>query len=535
MPTHHRRDAKGRRARSRGPQILRFEPLEGRQLLAAAFEAAAAGAKSPDLAAVALGSDSYGDWGTALGVHGTIQNRGDADVTSPFQVDLYVTAAEDRSTGAARIGTVEFDGLKAGEQASFDRDFDLPPSAVAGVGGDGAIYVGMIVDAEGTIAESVESNNLDTGRGVDSSLVLIVPKQPAKLEVSSVQFDRTALQWGETVAVRARLTNTLGGQAPASTARVVLTPPGVAVGAGEDVTLVGDLEVPALMPYQPVDVAGTVTLPPGPRHDAPATGGYIARLIADADYDVTPALAPQPPQGRGIDWDVLAIAPDPAAPAVNPAAPLPDLAATDVLTPGTTLNWGETFGVAATVHNRGLANSGPAAVRFLLGGPNGESNNALVLGTTTLPDGIAAGGSATINQALKLPGKLPFGLALGEGLGRILVQVDPENRIDEADESANVAASAPMTLALPTPRAPDLPGVTVITAPVSPTTPTPTIPTPTTPTQPALSREQRLQVYRRRLEAFRSQLMQRRVELAARQQAIADAGRRILSINSNNA
>ena len=532
MPTHHRRDAKGRRARSRGPQILRFEPLEGRQLLAAAFEAAAAGAKSPDLAAVALGTDSYGDWGTALGVHGTFENRGDADVTSPFKVELYVSASPDRSTGAVKFGTLEFDGLKAGEQASFDRDFDLPPSAVAGVGGDGAIYVGMIVDAEGTVAESVESNNLDTGRGVDSSLVLIVPKQPANLEVGSVQFGRTALQWGETVAVKARITNTLGGQAPASTARVVLTPPGFAVGAGQDVTLVGDLEVPELLPYQSVDVAGTVTLPPGPHRDDPSAGGYIARLIADADDTVNPTLAPQAPRGRGIDWDVLAIAPDPAAPALDPAAPLPDLAAADVLTPGVTLNWGQPFQVAATIQNRGLANSGPVAVRFLLGGPNGESNNALVLGTTTLPDGIAAGGSTAINQTLKLPGKLPFGDALGEGLGRILVQVDPENQIDEADESANVAASSPMTLALPTPVAPHLPGATV-PPPATPTTPT--TPTPTTPTPTTASREQRLLAYRSRIEAFRAQLTQRRDAMAARQRSIAAVGRRILSMNTTDA
>ena len=67
MPTYDRRDA-GRRAGSRGPKILRFEPLEGRQLLSVGVPTAAAGARAPDLIAVSFQAEANGDWGRPIGI-----------------------------------------------------------------------------------------------------------------------------------------------------------------------------------------------------------------------------------------------------------------------------------------------------------------------------------------------------------------------------------------------------------------------------------------------------------------------------------
>lgn len=506
MPTHDRRDAAGRRAGSRGPKILRFEPLEGRQLLSASAEAVAAGARAPDLVAVSFRSEPYGDLGHELKVGGTLRNQGTADADTPFKVDVYVSTAADRSTGAVKMGSIAFDGLEAGADEAFEAVFDLPPTGVPGIGADNAVHIGLVVDAGDAVAESNTANNLDRGVGVDSAIVIVVPHQPASLAIRSVRFDQDTLAWGDSVRVTARVENTLGGAAEASTARVVLTPPGVAVGSGQEVTLVGDLEVPELLPYQSVDVTAVVRLPEGAPKDFPGAGGYIARVVADADHDVTPALTAQPPQARGVDWEVLAISPDPAAEPIDPAAPRPDLAPSDVLTPGATLTWGGTFQVASTITNQGQADSGPVKLRYLLGGPNGELANALVLGHGEIPAGIAAGASATVSQELKLPGKLPFGLQLGNGLGRVIVQVDPENTIDEADEADNMFGSAPMTLAIPTPVGPD--------SPYSPATPTPSPdpqPTPN-PRSPIVrpDQQQRIQLYRARLQAFRQLLEQRR-------------------------
>lgn len=523
MATHDRRDSAGRRSGSRGPAILRFEPLEGRQLLSANTGAAVVdGAKAPDLVAVSFRSDPHGDWGHAIKVGGTLRNDGNADAQNPFKVDVYVSTAPDRSTGAIRMGSIEFEGLKAGEEVTFDRSFDLPPSPVPRVGDDGAVHIGLVVDAGNAVAESHGGNNVDQGVGVDSSIVLIVPHQPANLAIRSVSFGDSTPTWGDTIKVTARVENTLGGHAPASTARVVLTPPGVAVGAGKDVTLIGDLEVPELLPYQSVDVTGYVLLPQGPPRDFPAAGGVIARLIPDAGHDVNPIHAPQPPAGRGIDWEVLSVSPDPDAAPAEPGAARPDLTASEVLTPGATLHWGNSFQVAATVTNQGKTPAGPLQVRFFLAGPNGEMTNALVLGDTILEDGLAAGASQTITQTLKLPGKLPFNIPLGDGVGRIVVHVDPENVIDEADNANNTAFSTPMTLRLPTPQAPDShlyatrppalnPDPAPTPNPLPPQTPRP-IPAPVTRTD----QQQRIQAYRSRLQAFRQQMEQRRLEMSAR-------------------
>jgi hypothetical protein len=479
-------------------------------LLSAAAEAAAAGARAPDLVAVSFRSDPHGDWGQAIEVSGTIRNQGNADASSPFKVDVYVSTAADRSTGAVKMGSITIDGLDAGEDESFQAVLDLPPSAVPRVGADNAVHIGLVVDAGDAVAESNTSNNVDRGVGFDSSIVIVVPHQPASLAIRSVSFDQGSLNWGDSVRVTARVENTLGGHAKASTARVVLTPPGVPVGAGQEVSLVGDLEVPELLPYQSVDVTAVVRLPDGPPKDFPTAGGFIARVIADADHDVTPALAAQPPQARGVDWEVMAISPEPGTAPADPAAPLADLAPSDVLTPGATLTWGGTFQVASTITNQGQADSGPIKIRYLLGGPNGELANALVLGDAQIAEGLKAGGSTTITQSLKLPGKLPFDLQLGNGLGRVIVQVDPDNTVDESDEADNLFASAPMTLSLPTPVGPDSP-YSANTPPTPAPTPTPQPPL-RNPRSPIVrvDQQQRVQAYRARLQAFRDLLEQRR-------------------------
>ena len=119
MPTNDRRAAARRRAWGRGPKILRFEPLEGRQLLSAA------GTGGPDLIPIRFQSDSTADWGAPVQVQGTIQNQGDANAKEAFQIDVYVSSAPKIGDAASvKIGTVEVDeGLKAFGELS-DRNED---------------------------------------------------------------------------------------------------------------------------------------------------------------------------------------------------------------------------------------------------------------------------------------------------------------------------------------------------------------------------------------------------------------------------
>jgi len=513
MALSNRRDGSGgRRGRSsrRGRKALGLEPLEGRRLLNAS-NPVATGAL-PDLVPVSIQADGQADWGTSLSIRGELRNQG-AEAAGPFRVDLYVSTTPDPTQNAVKIGSVEAAGVGEGSSFAFDEEFDLPPVALQGVPADGAVFVGMVVDAGGQVAESNEANNSDVARGIDSTLVLITPEETATLEAQSLEFSDGQPRWGETVAVRVRVVNTSGAPAPASTARVVLTPPGQAPGGSGDVTLLGEIEVPELLPLESRQVVGEVTLPPGPPTGFPDAASVIAFVRIDAEHDVNPMLQPLNLQGRAVDWEILAITPEPDAQPSNPDAPKPDLTAADVLVPGATLIWGREFKTSVAIQNEGAAASGPLNVRFVLAGPNGEMNNALVLGDAVIEGGLAPGASTTIEPTLKLPGKLPFDIPLSTGLGRIVAIVDPENAIDEAEEDDNTASVGPITLQLPTPEAPGLGGQPAPNPQPSPN-PQPT-PNPTFPVPNPVARQERLrriQEQRSRLQALRAEMAQRRLE-----------------------
>lgn len=538
MAMHDRRRGTAKRRDGvRGPAILRFEPLECRQLLSTTTATATVG--GPDLAAVATSADAYSDWGGPIHVSGTVQNIGNADATGDFKVDVYVSSTPTPDAGAVKIGTVDVpDGLKAGAQASFSQDFDLPPTAVSGVGADGAIYIGLVADSQGNIAETNEANNYGQRLGQDSALVLIRPQAPASLAATAITLDQPSATWGQQVGLTVTIQNTQTGTAPATKARIVLSPSDAAPGTNRDVTLVGDIDVPSLLPNQSSQVHATVTLPPGPPTGFTDAGSYVLRVEPDADHLVNPTVTAPSVTARGVDYEVLSIAPAAGAPAVSTTKP--DLSASNVLTPGATLHWGDTFQVAATVTNSGKVDAaGPIRASFVLAGPNGELQNALYLGDVDLPGGLKAGATTTITQTLKLPGRLPFDLQPGDGLGRIVVQVDSLNTVAETDETNNSAASGQMTLSLPTPVAPDL-GVASgsTTSPTTggsttggtttgtnqPTTPT----TPThTPTQ-ILLYQQRIAARRAQMEAIRLAMQQQR--LAQQQARLSLVGRSILPL-----
>src|SRR5206468_1141417 len=82
MPSHDRRAAARRRAWGRGPIILRFEPLEERQLLAANA--------LPDLVGAAFDTSAHTlDWGDSFHATGQVRNQGNGPQSGPFNVAIY--------------------------------------------------------------------------------------------------------------------------------------------------------------------------------------------------------------------------------------------------------------------------------------------------------------------------------------------------------------------------------------------------------------------------------------------------------------
>ena len=71
------------------------------------------------------------------------------------------------------------------------------------------------------------------------------------------------MTWGDTITVTAQVKNDAAGEAPATRARIVLTRGDVTPGGPDDVTI-GSIAIPAVAPYQSVNVVETIKLPARP-------------------------------------------------------------------------------------------------------------------------------------------------------------------------------------------------------------------------------------------------------------------------------
>lgn len=481
MPNHDRRAAGRRRAWGRGPTILRFEPLEGRELLSTA---------RPDLVATAFNTVHNLNWGDAFQAAGTIQDRGTGDATAPFRVDVYAAPANDsgdltRDPGAVKLGSIAIPGgLPAGASTSFNETLRLPANPVPGYDGTSGIKVALAVDPTNAVGEARTTDKQGLGPGVDQSAVVIAPASappplPAGLvaglaggaapaptptptptpttaaspapstpipDLVGTGFavaSTSRLAWGGGLDVQARVADNSAGAAPATRARIVLTPAGASPGGAADVTL-GNLAIPAIAGGQSAAVTGSVPLPATPPSALAGAAAFTVSMIQDADFRADPVGPHRPMQGAGLDQATVQI-----ASAAASQAPRPDLSPADVKAPAA-LTWGQTFQVSTTVLNTGPAPAGPVRVRFWLADASGTTANSLFLGDTVIST-IKAQVAQGLTQTLALPAAPPANLQLAPGAaGQILVQVDPENAIDEVSKSNNVASSGPITLKLVT-------------------------------------------------------------------------------------
>lgn len=510
MPTDRRRAAARRRAWGRGRMILRFEPLEARNLLSTGGNAAAT--PLPDLVGSAFDTLHNLDWGDTFHARGAVLNQGAAPVATPFHVDFYASPTPGLSSSTAVLlgqATVPA-GLQPGQSAPIDQVLSLPIVPLSGVGADNAIYVDMVVDPDNTVAESNKQNNYGLGQGYDLSLVTITPHQPADLVGASLGVYPDQASWGTTLKVAAQVQNNGPGDAPATRARVVLTPTGSTPGGPADVT-VGSLSVPAIAANQTDLVTGSVTLPAAPPASLAGVSQFVLSVVQDADFVTNPVVPHTASRGIGFDRVNLTLAPpsDPNA----ALGPKPDLTPATVQAPSQPIAFGQTFQVTTSIQNKGNLDAGPYRVRFLLVGTNGDLTQGLFLGDTTL-QGLKAGYGQDVVQTLKFPSRLPDGVAVSSQ-ARIAVEVDPENTIDEANKANNAAVSGVVNLTVVAADGTTTPATTATqaattakttvantTAAKAPATaartttptlkPTGTAPTPTptpTPTQPQVARK----------------------------------------------
>jgi hypothetical protein len=249
--------------------------------------------------------------------------------------------------------------------------------------------------------------------------------------------------WGQTISVTAQISNKAQGNAPATRAKIVLTPNGLTPGGLNDVTI-GSIAVPALPAFQTTNVVQQVTLPAIPPATLAGQGAYLISLIQDADNVASVAFTPQKMQGLGLDSAIIAITPGPQTQPMP--TDRPDLAASGIVLPGVPVYWGQNIQVSTSVQNIGKADAPPFKVRFVLTGVNGATDHAIFLGDAIV-SGLKANFSQSIIQNLQIPSRVPAGYSIGAiTYGRIIAIVDPENQVDETVKGNNESQSAPVTL-----------------------------------------------------------------------------------------
>lgn len=439
MSSLDRRAAARRRAWGRGPMILKFEPLESRQLLTIPPR------MLPDLVGASLVTQQNLDWGATVTVEGTIANQGGGATTAPFKVDIYASPSQVVGPGSVLVGSAQVaPGIVGGGTATFSQVVSLPGTPLPNTGATNVVYIDLKINPDKSVVERNYANNQRQGQGVDYVPVTITPITPANLVGAAIGVTPTSLTWGSTFTITAQVSNNSPGDAPVTRARVILTPAGLVPGGPSDVTI-DSFAVPAIAGWQSANVVHNVTLPTLPPSTLAGSASFTMSVLYDSDFQTNIELSHQVAQGLGLDQATLNIMPKPApAPAT-----LPDLAAGGVQLPGASLNWGQVIPVSATVQNVGMADAGPFRVRFVLTGGNGSPSSGLFLGDAIIP-GLKAGFSQQVQQTVRIPGRLPSDLNIaGSSFGRIMVMVDPENMVDEKLEINNQAVSAPFALHLP--------------------------------------------------------------------------------------
>lgn len=438
MSSHDRRAAGRRRAWGRGPMILRFEPLEGRQLLTGTP------GMPPDLVAAAFHTSvSSLNWGESFHAQGTIQNIGAGDATSPFQVDVFASTSPtlDPKT-AVLVGTVNLPALGAGAKTNFDQVINLPATPVTGASQTGPLYIGLVVDPTNVEGEANTTDKVNQGQGIDSATLNIAPDAPATLVGTGLSLSTTSTTWGSQVTVTETITNNGTGDAPATRALIKLAPTGATLGGPSDFA-VASVSVPAIPAGKSTTITQTVTLPAVPPAVLAGSNSFTLSIAQDADGQTSAMFPHVPSQGAGKDQATIAI----ASPATLPTNPLPDLAPTNVQAPVTPVVWGQPFQASATIQNLGQADSGPITIRYYLAA-SPTASTAMLVGSSTLPN-VNAGAAVTVNPTLTLTGTAPAGLvSAGVAPGYILVQVDPDNSLNEMNKANNVASSPAIEIAL---------------------------------------------------------------------------------------
>ena len=499
MSTRDRRAEGRRRAWGRGPVILRFEPLEGRQLLSVVLSGNGVGGSSPtasvtstssttsstsstqssststntngstgtnvstavntvlnqttgttanatqslpDLISTKLSGPAKLTWGQSFHATGTITNQGTATTTTPFSVDIYASPRSQIVTGAVDLGSVNIPaGLAPGASYNYDLQTTAPDRPLTYLDGQN-FYLTAVVDSTNTVDESNENNNVNLGLiGQDAAVVTLGTSAP-NLQAAGLSIAPGVVQWGQTIHATATIANNGDGDAPATNARIVLAPSGKSPLGSLGYTI-GSVAIPAVAAGSSVTASQDITLPANPPSALAGYTSFTVSMITDSTGAANPVQTNPTFQGSGIDQAPLAIA-TPQPTASKPLQPNLVVAAVDA---PSAISWGQTFVVKTNLINLDAGTAGPFKVGFYLSESDTANTPLLSLGEADVA-GLTSGQSVSLSQTLQLPSTVPAGLDPSATAGRIVVKVDPEHVIDDSNLGDNALGSAALTLNL---------------------------------------------------------------------------------------
>jgi hypothetical protein len=167
---------------------------------------------SPDLAA----TDSNVTrepmvWGDSFTYEYGVKNYG-TEAAGGFDIHYYMSRNETISTSDHYLGSSHVSSLGAGVSVSGSKSLALPAAPPANFSMEDDVWIGTIVDADGDVAEGVETNNRNIGLHTDSDKVRIDGKPDLVGTAFSLEYG--VVNAGETRQgnVKATFTVTNAGQ-----------------------------------------------------------------------------------------------------------------------------------------------------------------------------------------------------------------------------------------------------------------------------------------------------------------------------------
>jgi subtilisin family serine protease/uncharacterized membrane protein len=286
--------------------------------------------------------------------------------------------------------------------------FHSVPELVAGTGSSGSTtlpipatiatgtyYVLALADADGTVAETLETNNTGVPRGIKIGPDLLISLLTVPLKTGA----------GGSIVVSDTTKNQGGGTSAPSLTRFYLSPD-TKVDA-TDVAL-GSRQIPDLGPGGSHSASTTLTIPADF-----ATGSF--NVIAAADAEQTTS---ETQELNNITARLVQIGPD-------------LIVSTSTVSPYTVAAGGSVT-ISDTVLNQGGGSGGASTTRFYLSANTRLDATDVLLDGSRLVPGLAAGSSSTGSTTVTIPAATP------PAYYYVLVIGDADNSVPEVTETNNV-------------------------------------------------------------------------------------------------